>query len=39
MSKNGNYDISLSNNSSLLKETELVEVNTNNLKKGKSGYF
>ena len=38
MSNNGNYDISLSNNSSLLKETELVEVKTNNLKKGQSGY-
>ena len=38
MSKNENYDISLSDNSSLLKETELVEVNTKNLKEGKSGY-
>lgn len=38
MSNNENYDISLSNNSSLLKETELVEVKTNNLKKGQSGY-
>ena len=38
MSNKENYDISLSNNSSLLKETELVEVKTNNLKKGQSGY-
>ena len=40
MSKNENYDISLSNNPSLTKETELIEIHTKNLKKGKgkSGY-
>ena len=38
MSKNENYDISLENNSSINKETELVEIDTKNLKKGKAGY-
>ena len=38
MSKNENYDISLSNNSNLMKETELVELDSNHLKKGSSGY-
>ena len=38
MSKNDINDISLQKDSPLTKETELVEVDTKNLKKGISGY-
>ena len=38
MSKNDINDISLQKDSTLTKETELVEVDTKNLKKGISGY-
>ena len=38
MSKNDSNDISLQKDSPLTKETELVEVDTKNLKKGISGY-
>ena len=38
MSKNDSNDISLQKDSSLTKETELVEVDTKNLHKGISGY-
>ena len=38
MSKNESYDISLQKDTPLTKETELIEVDTKNLKKGISGY-